>query len=177
MPEAVQEATNQAGPCPEMDLLYLPSQVPGSLTICPWYEQLATIERELRQGQAADILDNLRDAMQLQELLLVGKAKAAAGNKSITRAQGYINRAATHVSHFADAYRSCRQAMVRLGMKEDDSAFPVLNASDLRLKAVTGWKATGEGKITNSWIWTHGNIKKDTAEWKDDSKSFPASCI
>ena len=67
--------------------------------------------------------------------------------------------------------------MVRLGMKEDDSAFPVLNASDLRLKAVTGWKATGEGKITNSWIWTHGNIKKDTAEWKDNSKSFPASCI
>jgi len=155
-----------------MDLIYLPlaSQVPTTLSACPWYKELATIERELRQGQAADILSNLRDALQLKELLLVGKAKGASGNKSQTRAQGYINKSTAHVNHFAKAYNSCRQAMVQLGMKDDDPSFPRLKATDIYIKAVTGWKATGEGKVTNSWIWTHGLIDKDAAEWKDDSE-------
>ena len=170
MPDIISIATSQTGPFPEMDALYLPSQVPIEYQSCPWYPSLAKIELELSKGQAADALDNLRDALQLEELLLVGKAKAASGNMSVTRAQGYVNRASAHVQHFKGAYDACRLSMIKLGLKDDDAVFPKLTAGDIRVKAVTGWKATGEGKVTDSWIWTHGIQGRDTPEWKDDSK-------
>ena len=104
MPGIINIAASQTGPFPEMDVLYLPSQVPDEYQMCPWYSSLAKMELELRKGQAADTLDNLRDALQLEELLLVGKAKGASGNKSVTRAQGYVNRASAHVHHFKGTY-------------------------------------------------------------------------
>ena len=170
MPDVIKLASSQMGPYPEMDTLFLPLQLPAEFEKYTWYKQLAHIERGLCQGQAADALEGLRESLQLQELLLVGKSKGAAGNKSNTRAQGYVNRSSAHVHHFKDAYNSCRAAMIRLGMKDDDSLFPKLTATDTRIKTLTGWKATGEGKTTDSWIWTHSSLDKNSAEWKKDSE-------
>ena len=170
MPDVIQTAVSQTGPCPEMDILFLPSQLSAEFENCAWFKTLAQIERELRQGQAADALDGLREALQLEELLVVGKARAATGNKSKTRAQGYVDRSSVHAHHFKDVYNSCRDAMIRLGMRDDDPSFPKLTAADIFIKAMTGWKATGEGKVTDSWIWSHGTLDRNSAEWKKDSK-------
>ena len=169
MPDVIDVASSQSGPSPEMDALFLPSQVPNQYQTCTWFSSLAAIERELRQGGAADTLDKLRQALQLQELLLVGKSKSVTGNKSMTQSLNYVNTASNRATHYRNLYNKNREAMIKLGMKSDDPEFPEVKKSDVRLKVLTGWKATGDGKRTDSWIWTHGAIG-DIEEWQDDSK-------
>jgi len=170
MPDVISKVASQVGPEPEFDILYLPSQLPDQYKLCTWFPLLAAIEKELRQGDAADTLDKLREALQLEELLLVGKTKLAVGNKSVTRSLNYVHKASGRASLYRDQYNRCREAMIILGMKPDDPGFPEVKDSDIRLKVLTGWKATGDGKRTDSWIWTHGAIG-NLEDWQDDSTS------
>ncbi|KLO04261.1 hypothetical protein SCHPADRAFT_840849 [Schizopora paradoxa] len=154
MPDSLDLATEAR--YPEDERLFLPSHIPSSHRNTDWFDDLARFERELRRGQAEDALSNLRLALKYKDSLLNKRRQVAYGNRNRTRASLLLGRVGDLVRHRAAIYRRAREALISLGMEENDTQFPVLDQKDVRLKIVYGEKELGSGKYTGSWIWGEG---------------------
>ena len=142
----------------EQVTLYLPSLLPIKFQSLTWFNDLKKIELDLRKGEAADAIDELRMSLQRKEILQAGRAEMATGNDSITCAQASIDRAHRHVLFQKDQYMNARSSMLHLGetFSVINKAFPTIQPIDLVTKSLTGFKKLGDGRNSNSWIWTHG---------------------
>lgn len=170
MPDVLAHASESIRP--EVEHLFLPSALPSALRKKAWFARMARFEMELRKGQADDALANLRLALKYRDSLNRGRRKVAYGNKNGTRAAVLLRRVADLVQSRADTYRRARVAMIKLGMAEEDSSYPVLLPEDVVLKMVYNDKKLGEGKYTGSWIWNNGprGILSDAEEdeWEEE---------
>ena len=158
----------------EEEDLFLPSNLPKSLHNEPWFTRMAQIEKDLRMGQAEDSLSSLRLALKYRDSLRNGRKKLAPGNKNSTRAATVLQRATYFVESKAEAYRRAREAMLELGMPEDDKRYPPLLAAQVFVKRTSGPKELGEGSFTGSWIWEKGprGILSDDEEdeWEEEGE-------
>ncbi len=118
------------------------------------------IERKLQEARAKEALDEVR--AQLITSYGVSQAKNSIKGQSLTtRAQGALTRKWKAVNTAADVYRHARNALVALGMPENDNTFRPLRKQDLKafkmystddeLNAVR--KALGQGLKAPSWLW------------------------
>ena len=109
----------------------------------------------------------------VKDALYVGRRKHSNSNKSNTRAQAWINGRDMCSKLHSAIYRNARSSMLSLGLSQTDPVYQVLADSDIRMKSVSGPKTKGDGRITDSWIWSAGRriarTNTDEDDWDEDS--------
>ena len=142
---------------PEQQSLPLPSSfVPSSWT--PIQKHLATLEYELRLGQARDALHHLRIAIALKSFIYRSRIrKNAPTSNYVRRLRSYGDANAAHMSiaHAAKVYSTARRAMLLLSPNSMiPSEFRDLTRQDLVAStAIANSNESGQGKKPLSWIW------------------------
>lgn len=162
---------------PETHLLGLPSDFPQSEHIRLGLESLVSIEIQLREGQANDALQALREDLRFEYSLRKQKQTHARGAGSNTRASTMLRNAGQKKMRSAQRYLTARNAMISLGCLEADSSFterfPYLDTSkDLWMKDPTQLLNLGDGTRQESWIWRIGSRPNNaaTTPWQIESK-------
>jgi hypothetical protein len=134
--------------------LYLPSEVGLQM---PCDQKLQECEWKLREAQAYDSLDEVRDSLRLSTHLYKHKKAFVRGQRPNTRARTVISRADTKTQAAAAKYRTARHALVRLGNllgKPSDwkTRLKILNPTDVRAMNAP-LLGESEGRRSISWIW------------------------
>ena len=147
------------------EYLALPSsQASGG---CP--EAPRKVEMALHEGEACDILTELRFAIKQKSALIQDRRDLVTGEKAKTRAQRFIKDAASLVDMYAELYRNAHRAMIALGLSVNDTTFRPLEAKDLATKNAMQHRVIGDGKRDDSWIWRIGPVgnvsEKDRQDW------------
>lgn len=138
----------------------------------------------LRQGQANDALEWVRLTIKQIGMSLAYKKKQVRGQRDNTRAQAQLKAdRAKRDKHVRD-YRMARDAMLRLGMPEDDATYRPLDDTDLWMKDLTHGHALGDGTRKESWIWrsVRGSTLSERvrSEWETDGSAnhfHSVSCL
>jgi hypothetical protein len=133
--------------------LYLPSSLPGRVS-CD--TKLREYEFRLREAQAYESLENLRQHLRLRTHWYKHKDKNVTGQHANTRTQNLINRVQGKVNASAATYTRARNALSKLspflGEVSWRGKLLALAPEDIRpLKE--GGEGESEGKRKLSWIW------------------------
>ncbi|KAJ7576191.1 hypothetical protein C8J56DRAFT_1062311 [Mycena floridula] len=170
MPSVLQFATNAAVVHPELEKLYLPSDFSKSNWDCHKLHHLASVEMQLREGEANDAIRILRRELIHGAALLKGKKDkrlAIQGQERNTRALKVLyNNRGKQRSQMAK-YQHSRAAMLNLGLSPSSQAFPPLTDADLYCKDPSKPVELGDSKKTDGWIWRVGNL----GEMSDNDRS------
>lgn len=144
--------------------LYLPSSLPAN-TSCAL--TLQRYEFRLRQAQAYDALEELRQHLRLQSHMWKWKDRNVVGQRASTRQQGLIGGVDQKVNVSATKYRTARAALARLGdrvgeFKWRDRLLPLLDEHIRRLD--DPGSGVSEGKKVASWIWMVIGVGADSED-------------
>jgi hypothetical protein len=143
-------------------ILGLPSDFPdATIRTRLGLEPLVGIEVQLREGQANDALESLREDMQFEYSLNKHKRTHARGTGLNTRANNMLQTAACKKWRSANLYIKARKAMIVLGCQALDPTFeqrfPSLDINrDLWMKDPNNLLNLGDGTRHESWIWQVG---------------------
>jgi hypothetical protein len=154
----------------ETQTLYLPSQLPPSVTISN--PRIAAMEQQLRYAQASDAIVTLRQSLTVRAHLNKYKQDQVRGQHSNTRARTLLNKAEARTEGIANRYRAARASHLTLaGPGEWETILRPLRAQDIRSlstpedNADRVHGALGEGHRTLSWIWiAAGGVDPDSPD-------------
>jgi hypothetical protein len=134
--------------------LFLPSEIALQAS-CD--QKLRELEWQLREAQAYDALEELRDNLRVSTHLWKHKKRWTRGQRPNTRAKDTISKTQAKADAAAIKYQNARQALLRLGhiLRKPTSwqeILRVLKKEDVRglSEAALG---DSEGKRLISWIW------------------------
>ncbi|KAJ6447896.1 hypothetical protein C8R45DRAFT_1115651 [Mycena sanguinolenta] len=162
--------------------LFLPSDITDSAKrVKACAEGLPDVEASLREGEAHDALEALRQGLRVRTMTNRFRIRNATGQRALTRGQGVLRQNNVRIHKAKLRYRYARNALSRLrGNGEWERKLQVLQDEDIRVlneRAVTteemaqreavhnlhdvneggvanyGVVALGEGRRTLSWIW------------------------
>ena len=154
---------------PENDNLFLPSAIPRPLRELYQVMPLAQLEYDLREGQAHDALNQVRDSIKDYSCNLAYKKAYVFGQHPSTRAHEFLCSLARNKVAAADKYRNARNALLGLGLSDNDSTFQPLEDSDLWMKNVVEPHVFGGSRIQDPWFWTVGRpsglSENEETEW------------
>ena len=159
--------------------LGLPSEYTKEQRVSLGLDTLAAVEMEIRQGEAHEVLEELRGVVTYLILFLQGKRSL--------RSQGMHTRAARRLREIEEErdlsmakYRHSRKWMVSLGLSASDKVFLELRKEDT-FRKMTQTKKLGDGSVNEGWIWHTGpisSIAKDMrTEWEEDRESLFAPSV
>ena len=135
-------------------------------------------EMKLREGQANDVLENLRMALAHKTLLCRKKYQTENTQKTGTRSQAEIRKAHAMVEKHASTYRSAYQALVNLG-GTNHSLQPIVK-DDLKLASdLVEENRFGQRSHTLAWFWRVGGPgqKDKSVDWMRQCEScFKNNC-
>ena len=143
-------------------ILGLPSDFPDpTIHTRLGLQPLVGIEIKLREGQANDALESLREDLRFEYSLQKQKRAHARGSGANTRANAMLETAAGKKRRSANLYIKARSAMIALGCQASDPTFeqrfPPLDIDrDLWMKDPTHLLNLGDGTRHESWIWHVG---------------------
>jgi hypothetical protein len=133
--------------------LYLPSSL-ATLTRCNL--KLQQYKFKLREGQAYEALDELRQHLRLQTHMWKFKDRHVVGQRANTRQHNLIKRVDKKVQASVSKYRRARQALSKLADRVGEfdwrGRLPRLEDDDVR-RLNEGQLGASEGKKKMSWIW------------------------
>jgi hypothetical protein len=162
---------------PEDDALVLPSTFPRTMRARLNLGELATIEYNLREGQAHDALRDLRLAIKTFNYNLSLKKINIHGQSANTRAQAFLQSLSADKINAAEKYRCACTALRALGLSEDDTMFRELRDDELWMKNVSSTHALGDGGKPDPWFWALGRPSGMSAaedkEWSRERMNFP----
>jgi hypothetical protein len=160
---------------PENVQLQLPSAFNAALRQTLGLTELATIEYELREGQAHDALKSLRQIIQEFNHNLLDKKNNVHGITATLRSESFLRVFTSDKQIAAATYRRARNAMISLGLSSTDSLWRELRDDQLWGKNVSTVRSMGDSKIRDPWFWQvvapRGLSKEKEKEWSLDSKS------
>ena len=133
--------------------LYLPSSLP---TTTPCNPKLQQYEFKLREGQAYEALDELRQHLRLQTHMWKYKDRHIIGQRANTRQQNLIKRVDKKVKASVSKYRRAREALSKLGVRVGELSWRghLLRLQDDDVRRLNeGQLGASEGKKKMSWIW------------------------
>jgi hypothetical protein len=151
---ADRDASDMTAECPPQDfLLHLPSSLP-SRTPCD--VKLLQYEFRLREGQAYEALEDVRQHLRLRTHMYKYKDRHVVGQRANTRLQNLINSVQDKVNASAATYTRARNALMKLsdplGEYQWRTKLLALAPEDVRpLKE--GEAGESEGRRKLSWIW------------------------
>ena len=160
---------------PEQEKLLLPSSF--NRVQCGHFglSSLAVIERQLREGQAYDALDDLCEKIKIFNANLDFKKKNVFGQGPNTRAQNFLKQLAADKVNAADKYRIAYRALISLGLSASDLSLQELRDDQLFGKDASRLAKLGDSKREDPWFWTAvrpTNLSaKEQAEWSLECKA------
>ncbi|THG92529.1 hypothetical protein EW026_g8398, partial [Hermanssonia centrifuga] len=155
----------------------LPSSHHKSIRTHEALVEAVTVEKRLQEGQATELLDNLRSHL-ITSYGLVKKRLDVKGQGLSTRAQAHANRKYKAIRLAATAYRCTRAALLKLGMPEDHVSFKALQREDVRAFTVmTAEQELGDSKKAPSWIWENLEFVNTQGEGKVKEYFEDAICV
>ena len=139
---------------PENITLYLPSNFkPHQRKELGWQE-LGNMELQLREGQANDSLERLRECLAEKSLRFRKELRSAKGQKKMTRAWDSIHRMEDKIKQTVVAYRIARDAIGELGEAADLKRFQEITKSDLKMSGdIVEENRVGQRSSILPWFW------------------------
>ena len=158
-------------PLPEADSLFMPSMLNDHTRHAHGLQVLADTERRLRKGQASDALDKLRMSILTWNLHFEFKKLEVHGQQQNTRAQHLLKMLRKEIVTAAETYRRARDALLHLGMDENDATFRPLLDSELYLKNTSKPAKLGDNRKEDPWFWYAGRPDGiSSSAWAIESK-------
>jgi hypothetical protein len=159
---------------PENERLMIPSQFSDAHRRSLGIQELAKVERSLREGQAHDALDKVQLAIQMFNYNMKFKVDNIRGQRPSTRTEEFLASLSKDKVSAADKYRRVRTALLRLGLSEGDLSLQPLLNDQLWCKNENSPAAQGDAKREDPWYWMVGRPSglspREEAEWQIESK-------
>ncbi|KAJ7035891.1 hypothetical protein C8F04DRAFT_954397 [Mycena alexandri] len=175
-PKLKSEIANRPLTTVEKEKLFFPSEFNEPARNSLGMLEAGTIEYKLREGQAYDALEEVRQAIKTFNFNVAFKISNIGGQPSNTRAQNFLRILANARVVEADRYRRARGALLQLGLSDVDANLRPLVNSDLYAKNTREMPKMGESKQVDPWIWTAGRPEnmtpKEEEAWIDRVKWF-----
>ena len=172
MPAVESLIVNQPPTDAENELLYLPSHVPTPLLHNGMdISKLVTEEARLCEGQAYDLILQIRRVVKTLSAAQSIKAKNSHGQKDSTRAYGKIKSILFLRTSLLKTYHVCRNSLLALqlfGEKVDLNRFPKLTENDLYRKPTVTKRSRGETYNPDGRIWVDG---EETGDWNGKAEA------
>jgi len=139
---------------PENITLYLPSNFkPHERKNLGWQE-FGDMELQLREGQANDLLEKLRECLAEKSLRFRKELRSAKGQKKMTRAWDSIRRMEDQIKQVVVTYRAARDAIGELGKAADLERFQKITKSDLKMSGdIVEENRVGQRNSVLPWFW------------------------
>lgn len=138
---------------------------------------LAAVEYALREGQAHDALQSLRQVIQEFNYNLLDKRDNVHGLDAVLRSETFLRLFTTDKHNAATKYRLARSAMMSLGLSKDDAKWRPLLDTQLWGKSVSKKRRLGDSKVQDPWFWSvvqpQGLSVEKQKEWSMDSAYKP----
>ena len=162
---------------PEKEKLMLPSSFDQHLREGLGLTSLAAVEYQLREGQAYDALEDVREKIKIFNANLNFKKANVFGQRANTRAQQFLSQLAADKVSGAEKYRVAHRALIRLGLSESDAHNDQLYGKDASRPA-----RLGDSKKEDPWFWTVGRpsglTPKEQTDWSlECESSISAICL
>ncbi|PPQ82618.1 hypothetical protein CVT26_001627 [Gymnopilus dilepis] len=138
---------------PEDESLLLPSYFSEPHRMYLELEFGAEVEMELRRGRAHDELEEVRKTIQTYNHHIAMKAKEVRSQRHMTRSQGIITRLRDAIRVPARRYNRTREAMIKLGLPNDDPVFQQLKDTELWAKNTALPTGLGDSRVQDPWFW------------------------
>ena len=139
---------------PEKEMLYLPSNFTLRQRKEYGLQELGNMEYELREGQANDSLEKLRECLAEKSLRFRTAVRPAKGQKKTTRAWDSVHRMEDQIRRSVVMYRTARQAIGELGEAADLERFQEIKKSDLKMSGdVVEENRVGQRSSVLPWFW------------------------
>ena len=139
---------------PEKVLLYLPSNLTLQQRKQYGLQCLGNAECELREGQANDSLERLRESLAEKSLRFRREVRLAKGQKKSTRAWDSVHRVDDHIRQAVTTYRAARHAIGELGGAAVLERFQEIKKADLKMSGdVVEENRVGQRSSILPWFW------------------------
>ena len=179
--EPVIDLTNATLPA-EKQPLRLPSSF-GKEVCSGVLEVEASVERDIRKGQANDALHGLQlgigeKSFAYRKKIRQGGKNPNTGYAARTRSNAEVRTIQRSIDQFARVYTSARKALCVLGATDEDlEIYRVLTPSDIAAStAVIDFNARGERGKELSWIWQRHVSSTDDPEWMNECEFTSVLC-
>ena len=155
---------------PENIPLYLPSTFTASQRKSLGWQELGNMELQLREGQANDLLERLRECLAEKSLKFRTEVRPANSQKKVTRAWGSVHRKDNQIKETVVMYRTARDAIGELGRAADLKRFQEIKRSDLKMSGdIVEENRVGQRNSILPWFWRldrqtkeyHGNYEQE----------------
>jgi hypothetical protein len=153
---------------PEKEELMLPSYFDQHMHESLGLTSLAAIEYQLREGQAYDALEDVREKIKIFNANLDFKKANVFGQRANTRAQAFLSQLSADKVSGAEKYRVARRALIRLGLSESDTSLQELHDDQLYGKDASRPARLGDSKKEDPWFWMVGRRSGATPREQND---------
>ena len=139
---------------PENVMLYLPSNFqPHQRKDLGWHE-LGKMELQLREGQANDSLERLRECLAEKSLRFRTEVRSAKGQRKMTRAWDSVHRVDDQIKQAVITYKAARDVIGELGEAADLERFQKITKSDLKMSGdIVEENRVGQRSSVLPWFW------------------------
>ncbi|KAF4608969.1 hypothetical protein EYR40_001322 [Pleurotus pulmonarius] len=157
----------------EQEILFLPSDFDSQSRQLLELTSLAPLEFRLREGEACDALDLIRNAVKAVITLQDRKTKNDRGQDDNTRSTKYIKDAEQRREFYIDVYNHARACMIELsqdlGTADNNTLqqFPHLRKEDTFMKSRQKGRLLGDSRRTDGLIFT---LTGDASDIGDNSE-------
>ena len=139
---------------PENIPLYLPSAFTASQRKSLGWQEFGKMELQLREGQANDLLERLRECLAEKSLRFRTEVRPANSQKKVTRAWGSVHRIDNQIKETVVMYRTARDAIGELGGAVDLRRFQEIKRSDLKMSGdIVEENRVGQRNSVLPWFW------------------------
>lgn len=169
--------------------LYLPSTLPTNVLCSP---QLREYEFKLREAQAFEALEDIRQALRLRTYMYKYKDRQVSGQSANTRCQNLLKRVHKRVDAAKVTYQNARKALAKLAPRlgevgwmarllplNDEYVRPLRDMEpdqqkkSKRQKEADKKRKKGEGYIDLSWIWKVVGVSGDEGDESLQEGKYP----
>ncbi|KAF7371877.1 hypothetical protein MVEN_00044900 [Mycena venus] len=156
---------------PEDAPLYLPSEIQDNQRSVLRLEALTVVERELRESDAHEALSELRTSIRTFNYNLSIKKTDIHGIEANTRAGKFLQTLSNNIQVAGDKYRRIRNALISLGMAENDSTFQALHRKEQYGRGGRQ-PQLGDSRKREPWFWhssqPSGLNPAESQEWEKE---------
>ena len=154
----------------------LPSNYALAITTHSALSKATEVEKQLRQGQANDALDDLR-AHLITSYAVKQEKRVGSGQIHNTRSNIKIKNHKQAVDAAASRYRLARGNLLSLGLSSEDQTYRELKVTDVvPFTVYTVDQQLGDSKRQPSWIWSDFRFvkgqNKEIRQYCEESKSI-----
>ena len=155
---------------PENVPLYLPSNFKPHQRKDWGWQEFGNMELQLREGQANDSLERLRECLAEKSLRFRKDLRPAKGQKKTTRAWDSIHRVDDQIKQAVVTYRTARDAIGELGEAADLKKFQEITKSDLKMSGdIVEENRVGQRSSILPWFWRlDRKAKEDCGDYEKE---------